>query len=76
MATKASARLCRGPAKGIPPGTIVTLQVYFEVPLDQTTLNLTAQATLAGTLDLSTATATFTFPFGYSRCFIRASWTQ
>jgi hypothetical protein len=64
-------------ARGIPPSTVVTLQVYPEVPVDPTTVNLpTAQVTLAGTLELSTASATFSFPFGYSRCFIRASWTQ
>ncbi len=64
-------------ATGIPPGTIVTLQVYPQSPTDPTIVNLpTAQATLSGTLQSSTATATFTFPYGFSRGFVRASWTQ
>lgn len=64
-------------ATGIPPGTVVTLQVYPETPADLTTVNLPpAQATLSGTLQSSTATATFTFPYGFSRGFVRASWTQ
>jgi hypothetical protein len=64
-------------ATGIPPGTVVTLQVYPQSPTDNTTVNLpTAQATLGGTLQSSTATATFTFPYGFSRGFVRASWTQ
>jgi hypothetical protein len=64
-------------ATGIPNGTVVTLQVYPQIPTDPTTVNLpTAQATLAGTLQSSTATATFTFPYGFSRGFVRASWTQ
>jgi len=55
-------------ATGIPPGTVVTLQVYPQSPTDQTTVNLpTAQATLAGTLGSSTATVAFTFPYGFSR---------
>ena len=54
-------------ATGIPPGTVVTLQVYPQSPTDITVVNLpTAQATLAGTLQSSTATATFTFPYGFS----------
>ncbi|OFW22196.1 MAG: hypothetical protein A3H97_04880 [Acidobacteria bacterium RIFCSPLOWO2_02_FULL_65_29] len=61
-------------AKGIPHGTVVTLQVYPEFPVDPTTVNLTTQVTLTGILELSTATATFTFPFGFSRGFVRASW--
>jgi hypothetical protein len=64
-------------ASGIPPGTVVTLQVFPQSPADLTTVNLpTAQATLAGTVQSSTATATFTFPYGFSRGFVRASWTQ
>jgi hypothetical protein len=64
-------------ATGIPVGTVVTLQVYPETPDDSTTVYLPAvQVTLAGSLESSTATAMFTFPFGYSRCFIRATWTQ
>jgi hypothetical protein len=62
-------------ATGIPTGTVVTLQVYPETPVDLTTVNLpTAQATLTGTLQSSTATAAFTFPWGFSRGFVRASW--
>jgi hypothetical protein len=64
-------------ATGIPPGTVVTLQVYPQTPTDIQTVNLpTAQATLSGTQQSSTATATFTFPYGFSRGFVRASWTQ
>jgi hypothetical protein len=64
-------------ASGIPPGTVVTLQVYPQSPVDPSTVNLpTAQATLAGTVQSSTATATFTFPYGFSRGYVRASWTQ
>jgi hypothetical protein len=64
-------------ATGIPPGTVVTLQVYPQTPTDLATVNFpTAQATLAGTLQLSTATAQFTFPYGFSRGWVRASWTQ
>jgi hypothetical protein len=63
-------------ARGIPPGTVVTLQVHSQTPTDNNTLNVTAQATLSGTLQLSTATAQFTFPYGFSRGFLRATWTQ
>jgi hypothetical protein len=64
-------------ATGIPNGTVVTLQVYPQTPTDLTTVNLpTAQATLSGTLQSSTATATFTFPYGFSRGYVRATWTQ
>jgi hypothetical protein len=64
-------------ATGIPPGTVVTLHAYTQTPADSTTVNLpTAQATLTVTLQSSTGTATFTFPYGFSRAFIRASWTQ
>jgi hypothetical protein len=62
---------------GIPPGTVVTLQVFPQTPTDVTIVNLpTAQATLGGTLQSSTARATFTFPYGFSRGFVRATWTQ
>jgi hypothetical protein len=63
-------------ASGIPPGTVVTLQVYSETPSDPSGINLTAQTTLAGTLESSAATAQFTFPFGFSRGWVRATWTQ
>lgn len=59
-----------------PPGTVVTLQVFPQTPTDPTVVNLSALATLVGTLQSSTATATFTFPYGFSRGFVRASWTQ
>jgi hypothetical protein len=63
-------------ASGIPPGTVVTLQVYPQSPSDSNLINLpTAQATLAGTVQASTATATFIFPYGFSRGFVRATWT-
>jgi hypothetical protein len=64
-------------ASGIPPETIVTLQVYPQTPADTVIVNLpSALATLSGTLQSSTATATFTFPYGFSRGFVRATWTQ
>jgi hypothetical protein len=63
-------------ASGIPPGTKVTLQVYSEAPVDPSTVNLTAEATLAGTTQSSTASAQMTFPFGFSRGYVRATWTQ
>lgn len=64
-------------ATGVPPGTIVTLQVFPQTPTDLSTIYLpTAQATLAGTVESSTATASFTFPYGFSRGFVRATWTQ
>ena len=59
-------------AKNIPVGTVVTLQVISENGADQT-----ANASpLAGTLALSTATANVTLPTGFSRGFVRATWTQ
>jgi hypothetical protein len=64
-------------ATGIPPGTVVTLQVYPQTPVDSSIVNLpTAQATLEGTIESSTATTTFTFPYGFSRGYVRATWTQ
>ncbi len=63
-------------ATGIPSGTVVTLHVYPQAPVDPMTVNLTAQVTLTGTSELSTGTATFTFPYGFSRGFVRATWTQ
>ena len=62
-------------AHGIPPGTVVTLQVFSQTPTDLNTVNVTTTAILAGTLQLSTATAQFTFPYGFSRGFVRATWT-
>jgi hypothetical protein len=64
-------------ATGIPPGTVVTLYVRPETPEDSVVVNLPpAEATLAGTIDASTATVTFTFPYGFSRGYIRASWSE
>jgi hypothetical protein len=62
-------------ALGVPPGTIVTLQVYPQSPDDASTINLPAvQATLSGTVDRSTATINFVFPYGFSRGTLRATW--
>lgn len=64
-------------ATGIPPGTVVTLHVYPDTPEVQTTVNLPpVQTTLQGTLELSTATVQFAFPYGFSRGYVRATWTQ
>lgn len=64
-------------ATGVPPGTVVTLQVYPQTPDDVTVVNLPpVQTTLAGTLQRSTATVSFTFPYGFSRGTLRATWTQ
>src|SRR5207249_3145899 len=62
-------------AIGIPPGTVVTLLVSPDTPTDILTIDLPpVQATLAGTLQSSTATVAFTFPFGFSRGTLRATW--
>lgn len=63
-------------AHGIPPGTLVTVQIFSQTPTDINTVYVTAQVALAGTLQSSTATAQFTFPYGFSRGYVRASWTQ
>jgi len=64
-------------ASGIPPGTVVTLKVYPEVPVDPTTVYLPpVLVTLTGTLQSSTGTAMLAFPFGFSRCFVQATWGQ
>lgn len=64
-------------ASGIPPGTVVTLRVMADTPADLTGAYLPeVQATLQGTLELSTATVPFTFPYGFSRGQVRARWTQ
>lgn len=63
-------------ATGIPDGTVVTLQVYPQIPSDATAIYLPeVQATLSGTVASSTATMMFTFPYGFSRGYVRASWT-
>lgn len=62
-------------ATGIPPGTVVTLQVYPQSPEDLGVVYLPAvQAVLNGTLERSTAMATFVFPYGFSRGTVRATW--
>jgi hypothetical protein len=64
-------------ASGIPNGTVVTLQVYPQTPSDGTIVNLPpVQATLTGDAQHSTATVNFTFPYGFSRGYLHASWTQ
>ena len=64
-------------ATGIPPGTVVTLKVYPQSPVDNTIVNLPAvQVQLSGDLARSTATAHFTFPYGFSRGVLHAAWTQ
>jgi hypothetical protein len=64
-------------ARGIPPGTVVTLRVMVETPADLTELYMPdVQATLQGSTQLSTATVQFAFPYGFSRGHVRARWTQ
>ena len=58
-------------ARYIPPGTVVKLHVFSENGLDQ----IIDSTPLAGTLELSTATATVTIPSGFSRMFVRSTWT-
>jgi len=59
-------------AKNIPVGTAVTLYFSSENGPDLTV----AASALAGTLANSTATASVTFPPGFSRGYVKASWTQ
>lgn len=64
-------------ATGIPPGTVVILRVTPDTPEDPATVSLPeVQATLQGTMQQSTATVQFSFPYGFSRGYVRASWTQ
>jgi hypothetical protein len=64
-------------ATGIPPGTVVTLRVSPDTPEDSAMVSLPeVQATLQGTLQQSTATVQFSFPYGFSRGYVRATWTQ
>jgi hypothetical protein len=59
-------------AAGVPPGTVVTLQVFSDNNSDQT-----VQTTpLVGTMELSSASATVTFPSGFSLNYVKAKWTQ
>jgi hypothetical protein len=58
-------------AKNIPLGTVVQVRVMSEAVADF----VVDSTSLAGTLQLSTATAAVTFPPGFSRGLIRATWT-
>lgn len=58
-------------ASNIPPGTVVKLYISSENAPDQTVDSLP----LAGTLASSTATASVVLPPGFSRGFVRATWT-
>ncbi len=66
-------------ARNVPVGTIVKLEVFAENATDNTVVNQVvdstplAASTTPGTL---TAAASFTFPAGFSRCWVRATWTQ
>lgn len=59
-------------ARNIPLGTILKLYFFSENGPDITT----DSTALQGTIALSTATAQVTFPVGFSRGFVRATWTQ
>lgn len=59
-------------ASNVPLGTVVTLQIFSENAPDQT-IQSTA---LAGTLASSTATANVTLPAGFSKGFVKATFTQ
>ena len=59
-------------AANVPVGTVVTLQIFSENGPDQTILS----TPLAGTLAASTATASVTLPSGFSKGFVKASFTQ
>lgn len=56
---------------GIPPGTVLTLNIYSE---DGTTQAVQTTA-LQGTLQLGTATASVTFPPDLSLGYLKATWT-
>ncbi len=58
-------------ARHVPLGTLVKLSLFSENAADQ----LVDSTPLAGTLELSTATATLAIPSGFSRGFVRATWT-
>lgn len=58
-------------ARNIPPGTVVKLHVFSEGGPDQ----IVNSTPLAGTAAQSTATASLTFPPGFSRGFVRVTWT-
>ena len=59
-------------AQNVPLGTTVTLFIFSENGPDQT---ITSTG-LAGTLASSTATAAVTLPSGFSRGYVKATWTQ
>ena len=59
-------------ARNVPVGTVVKLHLFSENGPDQ----FVDSAPLAGTSQTSTATASVVFPSGFSRGFLRASWTQ
>ena len=59
-------------AANVPVGTVVTLVIFSENGPDQTILS----TPLAGTLASSTATASVTLPSGFSKGFVKATFTQ
>lgn len=59
-------------ARNIPVGTVVKLHLFSENGADQ----FVDTTPLAGTSQTSTATASVVFPTGFSRGFVRATWTQ
>jgi hypothetical protein len=59
-------------AANVPVGTVVTLVIFSENGPDQTILS----TPLAGTLTSSTATASVTLPSGFSKGFVKATFTQ
>ena len=59
-------------ARNIPLGTVVKLHLFSESGPDQ----FVDSTPLAGTTQTSTATASVVLPSGFSRGFVRATWTQ
>ena len=59
-------------AANVPVGTVVTLAIFSENGPDQTIQS----TSLAGTLASSTATASVTLPSGFSKGFVKATFTQ
>jgi len=57
--------------RNIPPGTVLELTLDPETGEPVTTTS----TAVAGTLESGTATATATFPSGFTRLFVRATWT-
>jgi hypothetical protein len=58
-------------AHNIPPDTVVRLHLFSENGVDQ----IVNAPPLAGTLAASTTTALAVFPVGFSRGFVRATWS-